>query len=134
MLNVGFMDDDEKNSVALVTRVLSCTPRPADGFRLETHAWDKASSGKTIAFDTPFEEFAMCQTPRMDVHEEIGPLSGPLIGVVTSDTKGVIELVGGEDAAQTIESARGTIVFLAAGHKMCVGPGQEFSAAYYDGE
>ena len=134
MLNVGFMDDDEKNSISLVTRVLSCTPRPADGFRLEARPFDKASSGKTVAFQTPFEEFSMLQVPRMDVFEEIGPLSGPLIGVVTSDTKGVIELAGGKDAARTIESARGTIVFLAAGHKLRVGPGQAFSAAYYDGE
>lgn len=132
VLNVGFMPDDEKNSISLVTKAITCTPRPADDYRLKTRPFDKASSGKTIVYQVPFEEFSLLSTPQTDVYEEIGPLAGPLIGVVTSDTEGVLEHVGAGDADKQIKAGRGTIVFLGAGEKMRVGPGQRFFAAFFD--
>jgi mannose-6-phosphate isomerase class I len=129
VLNVGFVPQSEKDSAELFGRAVTCTPRPAETFFLESTAFSKGG-GKTVVYHVPTEEFSILHVPFAREEDEVlEPLSGPLIGIVTEGEGKV-----GEEGESLLDVKRGAAVFVGAGAQLKISKGVELWAAFYDSE
>ena len=122
VLNVGFLPDQEsKDNTRLVAQAMTARQTDPGSIILSHQPFSKGTKGNTEVYSVPFEEFSIL---RISGEEDLEPLDGPMIAIVTS---GEVSLGQGEEKA-----GEGSVWFVGAGTRLQVSGGGEVWAAFYD--